>query len=261
MVRSGRRHNSCPCASLVRYMRLRMSSPDRSRKGPAGCRMGGTTRRYPARWKAAINASFRVLSAALIPAVPGGVSCCGERRLACSGVHFDGKTQTRLTRAAVCSLNGLSPVAEHRPHEGKCGNGSRIGGQNAGPKGQPYGVGQRAEHSAFLGRKAPVRADQTRKRDPLTQPAEPHCGKRRNGVANVCLLVTEDQQPVGGTVRDHAFKAQRSRISGSIRRPHCWAASIAFARMRARLTRLTWVWRVITGCRRDAPISTAFWVM
>ena len=45
MVRSGRRHSSRPSASAVRYMRLRMSSPDRSRNGSAGCRIGGATRR------------------------------------------------------------------------------------------------------------------------------------------------------------------------------------------------------------------------
>jgi len=38
-------------------------------------------------------------------------------------------------------------------------------------------------------------------------------------------------------------------------------ASIAFARMRSRLMRLTWVWRVSTGCSRDTPISTAFCTM
>ena len=40
--------------------------------------------------------------------------------------------------------------------------------------------------------------------------------------------------------------------------PHCSAASMALARMRARLTRLVCVRRVSTGFRRDAPISTAF---
>jgi hypothetical protein len=43
--------------------------------------------------------------------------------------------------------------------------------------------------------------------------------------------------------------------------PHCSAASIAFARMRSRLTRLATVRRVNTGFSRPAPISTAFCTM
>src|ERR1043166_1310216 len=41
MVRSGRRHSSWPAASVVRYMRRRMSSPERSRNGSAGCQSAG----------------------------------------------------------------------------------------------------------------------------------------------------------------------------------------------------------------------------
>ena len=41
MVRSGRRHNSRPSGSVVRNMRRRMSSPDRSRNGSAGCSTAG----------------------------------------------------------------------------------------------------------------------------------------------------------------------------------------------------------------------------
>src|SRR5450759_1247269 len=36
MVRSGRRQNSAPPGAVVKYMRLRMSSPDKSRNGSAG---------------------------------------------------------------------------------------------------------------------------------------------------------------------------------------------------------------------------------
>ena len=42
MVRSGRRHSSSPLASVVRYRLLRMSSPERSRNGSAGCRIAGS---------------------------------------------------------------------------------------------------------------------------------------------------------------------------------------------------------------------------
>ena len=52
-----------------------------------------------------------------------------------------------------------------------------------------------------------------------------------------------------------------SATSAMLRMPHCSAASIAFARMRARLTRSGWVWRVSTGQSREAPISTAFCTM
>ena len=54
------------------------------------------------------------------------------------------------------------------------------------------------------------------------------------------------------------LNATGSPISGKVRTPHCCAASIALARMRSRLTRATCVCRVITGCSREAPISTAF---
>ena len=50
-------------------------------------------------------------------------------------------------------------------------------------------------------------------------------------------------------------------ISGMPRMPHCSAASTALACMRSRLTRSAWVRRVITGCSRDTPISTAFCTM
>ena len=60
--------------------------------------------------------------------------------------------------------------------------------------------------------------------------------------------------------------SRRSRVSGSItsgtvRRPHCSAASVALALRRSQLTRSTAVKRVNTGLSAETPSSVAFSAM
>ena len=57
-----------------------------------------------------------------------------------------------------------------------------------------------------------------------------------------------------------AVELGASRLQPVIMR-HTQTERVNLDRMRARLTRSAWVWRVSTGCSREAPISTAFCTM
>ena len=84
-------------------------------------------------------------------------------------------------------------------------------------------------------------------------PGAPHRGKRRHRILHLGVLVAENEPAaaVGCTDRRQGQRARpppaepARRIAGRPR-PH-WRACAS------RLTRATWVWRVITGCRREAP--------
>jgi hypothetical protein len=58
-----------------------------------------------------------------------------------------------------------------------------------------------------------------------------------------------------------AVRVNGSSSAGTDSRPHCSAASIAWARSRAVRTRSAWVWRVISGTMRRQPSSVAFSTM
>ena len=79
-----------------------------------------------------------------------------------------------------------------------------------------------------------------------------------SGLAGLRLLVAEHEEAVGRPVASASPSGSTGAISGAQITPHCSQASIALARRRSKLTRATWVWRVITGRKRRAPISTAF---
>ncbi len=61
-----------------------------------------------------------------------------------------------------------------------------------------------------------------------------------------------------GQPSTNAPRSKGSRTSGTLRRPHCSAASRALAARRSQLTRPTTVCRVITGCSTAQPSSVAF---
>src|SRR3954469_13666751 len=82
MVRSGRRQSSSPVASLERQRLLRISPPERSRKGSEGCRIGGSAREYPA----SVNDDSRTSAQAADPVALGAaVSFISTSRISAKG--------------------------------------------------------------------------------------------------------------------------------------------------------------------------------
>ena len=152
-----------------------------------------------------------------------------------------------------------TPVANHRLNQRQRRDRRGIGAQDARAEREPHDVGLPQQQRALVFRKAAFRPDQHR-----AKAASPLRSVRqgRDRIARVGILVAKDQTRAPDRAPSSGLRSGAgSTMSGMVRMPHCSAASIAFARMRSRLTRVTWVWRVVTGCNRETPSSTAFCTM
>ena len=162
------------------------------------------------------------------------------------------------THPSACPLTQSPPVAERSLHQRERRDRGGIGAQDARAEREPHDVRPPQQRRALVLGKAAFRPDQDRKRRPAAAPR----ASAATGSPTSASSSQNTRRRAGierGEQRDRARPARA--ISGSVRMPHCSAASMALARMRSRLTRATWPWRVSTGCSRETPISTAFCTM
>ncbi len=140
-----------------------------------------------------------------------------------------------------------APIAEHGLNERQRRDRGGVGAQDARTERQPHDI----RLCAAAARAPPRQSRLPDRPEPRAacrarSPTAPPTGSR------VCASSSQKISTRPGDNASSAFASgSASAISAIVRMPHCSAASIAFARMRSRLTRAAWVWRVVTGCRRE----------
>src|SRR5215468_5756048 len=177
--------------------------------------------------------------------------------LARLGGLFDAKARTGLTTSSrVCG-----PRSAYRQSPSTAPTSARAARGGGGGGGSRTAFGNFRSAARSSGAKPPSGPTSTASGGACPWRVCRACASAATGSFTSAVSSQNTSRRSGSSSAIIRSRLSGARISGSVRMPHCSAASIAFARMRSRLTRATWAWRVRTGCSREAPISTAFWVM